>query len=205
MIPKLAGLLWVCPEGYNTRWAWPDLCPQVGGGLGCLNVCSLTQPPTLPIIRTLWLVLKMNENKLLKGNAQPLSLLSFLPSTPPLALGYSLSSLAQMTFGQPVHYLGDCHVHFRMHRFISGYSSQMLGTSPDNAQVLWLLNCTFEDHCLKDRRGILFRDYRKEKDMSPISPTEEQKYEVSWESQRRGLWDPHGSGITKDHFSSVME
>lgn len=34
--------------------------------------------------------------------------------------------------------------------------------------------------------------------MPPIFPIEEQMYEVRWESQRKPLWDPHGSGITED-------
>lgn len=77
----------------------------------------------------------------------------------------------------------------------------MLGASPDNVQVLWILNCTVEDHCLKDKWAILFSDFGKEADMSPIFfSTEEQKYEVRWESQRRGLWDPCSLGIAEDLF-----
>lgn len=90
----------------------------------------------LLIIRTIGLILQMSENQALRGNAQPLNLSACCPSCllhhcwPP----DSFSSLAQMTFGEPDHYWEDCHVHFRIYRLISGYSSEMPGASLDNSQ-----------------------------------------------------------------------
>jgi hypothetical protein len=68
-------------------------------------------------MKTTGLVLKVNENQTLRGNAQPLSLLSFLYSTPPLALGEFLF-LGTTTFGEPDDHWGDCHLYFRIYRLI---------------------------------------------------------------------------------------